>query len=76
MLAFAVPKQPSIDPMEILTQRMEEMQRSFTQQLQDLAGQLHPEKKKKNPTNNRVKPWVFRTITSMVPLWLTPAVPP
>jgi hypothetical protein len=47
MLAFAVPKQPSTDRMEIFTQRMEEMQRSLTQQLQDLAGQLHPEKKKK-----------------------------
>ena len=47
MLAFAVPQQPSTDPMEIITQRMEEMQRSFTQQLQDLAGQLHPQKSKK-----------------------------
>jgi hypothetical protein len=45
MLAFAVPKQPSTDPMEIFTQKMEEMQRSFTQQMQDLAGQLHSEKK-------------------------------
>ncbi len=49
MLAFAVPKQPSTDPMEIFTQRMEEMQRSFTQQMQDLAGQLHPKKQKLKP---------------------------
>jgi hypothetical protein len=47
MLAFAVPKHPSTDPIEIITQRMEEMQHSFTQQMQDLAGQLHPKKKTK-----------------------------
>ena len=49
MLAFAVPKQPSTDPMEIFTQRMEEMQRSFTQQMQDLAGKLNPKKHKLKP---------------------------
>ena len=35
---------PISDPMEIFTQRMEEMQRSFTQQMQDLAGKLKPKK--------------------------------
>ena len=49
MLAFAVPKQPSTDPMELFTQKMEEMQRSFTQQMQDLAGQLHSKKNILNP---------------------------
>ena len=53
MLAFAVPKQPSTDPMEIFTQKMEEMQRSFTQQMQDLAGQLHSEKKINTQKNSR-----------------------
>jgi hypothetical protein len=49
MLAFAIPKQPSTDPLDLLNQKMEEMQRSFAQQMQDLAGQLHSKKKLLKP---------------------------
>ncbi len=44
MLTLAVPKQPTTDPMGVFAQQMEQMQRSFTQRLQELAGKLKPTK--------------------------------
>ena len=76
MLAFAVPKQPSTDPMEIFTQRMEEMQCSFTQQMQDLAGQLHSGKKKLKPQKNSRQALGVSTIDIVGTSLATPPRPP
>ena len=76
MLAFAAPKQPSTDPLEIFTQRMEEMQRSFTQQLQDLKGQLLPEKKTKTQQTSASSHGCFEQSYRWYLFGKPPAAPP
>jgi hypothetical protein len=76
MLAFAVPKEPSTDPLDLLNQKMEEMQRSFAQQMQDLAGQLHSKKKILKPQKKSGPAMAVATVDNASTSLANPPPPP